>query len=163
VQRTVLCNDVPPPPGDVDNTLPDPAEATTLRERMEGHITPGSACAGCHQQMDPVGFAFEYFDAAGVRRELDNGFPIDASGSVEGLGEFDDAADLALLVRDDPRLAPCLVRNLYRHAIGRLEDEGTADAITYLSDGFVAEHHDLRSLIVQLVENPAFRQVGEPQ
>ncbi|MBC8072671.1 MAG: DUF1588 domain-containing protein [Deltaproteobacteria bacterium] len=163
VQRTVLCNDVPPPPGDVDNTLPDPEEATTLRERMEGHITPGSPCAGCHEQMDPVGFAFEHFDSAGVRRELDNGFPIDASGTVEGLGTFEDAADLALLIRDDPRLAPCLVRNLYRHAIGRLEDDGTADALAYLRDGFVAEHHDLRSLIIELVDNPAFRQVGEPQ
>ncbi len=163
IQRVLLCNEVPPPPGDVDTTLPPPTEPTTLRARMEGHIEQGGACIGCHAQTDPVGFAFEFFDASGVRRELDNGFPIDASGTVDGLGEFDDAADLALLVRDDPRLSPCLVRNLYRHATGHAEDDGTADALTWLSDGFVDGGHDLKHLIVDLALNPAFRQVGEPQ
>ncbi|HWB80939.1 MAG TPA: DUF1588 domain-containing protein [Nannocystaceae bacterium] len=163
VQRTLLCNEVPPPPGDVDTTLPEPSEETTLRARMEGHIAQGGICTGCHVQTDPIGFAFEYFDASGVRRELDNGFPIDASGSVDGIGEFSNAAELALLIRDDPRIGPCLVRNLYRHAIGRVEDEGTIDAMVFLSDGFTATNQDMQQLIVDMVDNPAFRQVGEPQ
>lgn len=163
VQRTLLCNDVPPPPGDVDTTLPEPTEPTTLRARMEGHIEQGGPCVGCHAQTDPVGFAFEFFDASGVRRDLDNGFPIDASGEVEDLGTFADAVGLAALVRDDPRLSPCLVRNLYRHAIGRVEDEGTADALAYLSANFEAGSHDLRALMIDLVANPAFQQVTEAQ
>lgn len=163
IQRTLLCNEVPPPPGDVDTTLPDPVEETTLRARMEQHISQGGICTGCHVQTDPLGFAFEYFDASGVRRELDNGFPIDASGSIDGLGEWSNAAELALLLRDDPRVGPCLVRNLYRHAIGRVEDEGTLDAMMFLSDGFAATNQDMQQLMVEMVDNPAFRQVGEPQ
>lgn len=81
VQRNLLCNDVPPPPGDVDTNLPEPPEPTTLRSRLEGHLGAG-ACVVCHSQTDPIGFAFEHFDAAGVWRELDAGFPIDASGDV---------------------------------------------------------------------------------
>jgi hypothetical protein len=163
IQRTLLCNEVPPPPGDVDTTLPDPTEETTLRHRMEQHIQQGGTCMGCHSQMDPPGFAFEYFDASGVWRELDNGFPIDASGSVEGLGDFSGAADLAMLVKNDPRVGPCLVRNLYRHAIGRVEDEGTTDAMIWLGDQFAMSGNDLQQLMVEMVDNPAFRQVGEPQ
>ncbi len=163
IQRNILCNDVPPPPGDVDTTLPEPTEETTLRARMEGHITQGGSCTGCHVQTDPLGFAFESYDASGVWRELDNGFPIDASGTVEGLGSFDGAAELAALIRQDPRVAPCLTRNLYRHAIGRVEDAGVADAMVWLADGFTAENHDLQQLVIELVDNPAFRQVGEPQ
>lgn len=163
IQRNLLCNDVPPPPGDVDTNLPEPVEPTTLRARLEGHLAQGGSCVGCHGQTDPPGFAFEHFDASGMWRELDNGFPIDATGTVDGLGSFDGAAELAQLVHDDPRLAACMVRNLYRHAIGHLEDDGTADALEYLADDFAGADFDFQRLVVEMVDNPAFRQVGEPQ
>lgn len=162
VQRHLLCNDVPPPPGDVDTNLPEPPEPTTLRSRLEGHLSTGS-CAACHTQTDPIGFAFEHYDAAGRWRELDAGYPIDASGTVPDLGMFDGASQVSLLVRDDPRLAPCFVRNLYRHAIGRPEDDGTAAALEYLTNNFTAADFDMQRLIVDLVENPAFLEIAEPE
>lgn len=163
IQRQLLCNDVPPPPPNVDTNLPEPVEQTTLRERLEGHLAQGGACVGCHAQTDPLGFAFEFYDATGVRRELDNGYPIDASGEVDGLGSFVGAAELAVLVRDDPRLAACMVRNLYRHAIGRQEDEGTAELLASLSDRFTAAEFDFPGLIVDLVDNPGFLEITDPQ
>lgn len=163
IQRTLMCNEVPPPPGDANTTLPEPAEPTTLRARMQQHLMAGGACEGCHVQTDPIGFAFEFFDAAGVRRELDNGFPIDASGDLPGIGAFDGADELALLLRDDARFGPCLVRNLYRHAVGHGEDDGTRDALAYLSERFVAADLDFHQIVVDMIDNPAFRQVGEPQ
>lgn len=163
VQRNLLCNDVPPPPGDVDINLPQPDEPTTLRERLEGHLAQGGACVGCHGQTDPIGFAFEHFDASGAWRELDAGFAIDATGMVDGLGTFDGAAELALLVRDDPRLAACMVRNLYRHALGHVENDGTAVLRDVLTDDFAADDFDLRGLVVELVDSDAFLRVGEPK
>jgi hypothetical protein len=162
IQRNILCNDVPPPPGDVDINLPEPPEPTTLRSRLEGHLG-AEMCQGCHGQTDPIGFAFEHYDASGVWRELDAGFPIDASGDVDGLGTFDGAAELSLLVRDDPRLGPCLVRNLYRHAIGRGESEETEPALEYLTTQLVDAEFDLQHLMVELVTNPAFLEVGAAQ
>ena len=51
----------------------------TLRQRMEQH-RKNPACATCHARMDPIGFAFENFDAIGAFRAKDGDFPIDPSG-----------------------------------------------------------------------------------
>jgi len=162
VQKTLLCTEVPPPPADVDTELPEPTESATLRERLEGHMQNPS-CAGCHAQMDPIGFAFEHFDAVGAWRTHEGTAPIDASGSIEGLGEFTSAAELAWLLHDDPRVPACLVRNVYRWAVGHLDDEGQAAAMADLSDRFVAAGHGIDALAVELVASPVFRRVGAPK
>ncbi len=163
VQRSLLCNDVPPPPGDVDTTLPEPTEPTTLRALMEQHMDKGETCAGCHAQMDPIGFAFEYYDSSGRYRELDNGYSVDGSGTMDGLGSWEDASGLALLVRDDARLAPCIVRNVYRNALGQIDGAGQADALAFITEAFVDSDHSFKQLVIELAANPAFRQVGDPQ
>ena len=43
-------------------------------------------CASCHQRMDPIGFAFENYDAIGAWRDRDGGFAIDASGVLPAAG-----------------------------------------------------------------------------
>ena len=43
------------------------AQPATVRERLEQH-RKNPACASCHAQMDPLGFALENFDAIGAWR-----------------------------------------------------------------------------------------------
>ncbi len=162
VQKTLLCTEIPPPPADVDIELPEPTETETLRERLQVHVQ-NAVCNGCHGQMDPLGFAFEHFDAIGAHRMLDGTAPIDSSGSIEGLGEFADAAELAWLLHEDPRVPACLVRNLYRWALGHIDDAGQAEALAALSERFVENGHAFESLAIELVASPAFRRVGEPK
>jgi hypothetical protein len=163
VQRQILCNEVPPPPGDIDTTLPELEEPTTLRSLIEQHMDQGEICSGCHAQTDPVGFAFEHFDATGARRELDNGYAIDASGEVEDLGSWQDATELALRVLDDPRVPACMTRNVYRYSIGAVESADLGDALATVTDGFVAADHDFQQLLVELAASPALRWVGAPK
>ena len=40
----------------------------TNRERMAAHATD-KMCAGCHSLIDPIGFAFEKFDAIGTHHD----------------------------------------------------------------------------------------------
>src|SRR5215469_2066792 len=54
-----------------------------LRERMEEH-RKNAVCAGCHNSMDPLGFALEHFDATGKWRESDQGAEINANISWSG-------------------------------------------------------------------------------
>src|SRR5262249_1857084 len=51
----------------------------SLRQRMEQHRSKAS-CAVCHNKLDPLGFAFENFDAIGRWRTRDGNFDIDPSG-----------------------------------------------------------------------------------
>ena len=71
----------PPPPNVPDLKETNAAEQPlTMRERMAQHRA-NPACASCHAQMDPLGFALENFDFVGRWRTRDESFfPIDASG-----------------------------------------------------------------------------------
>lgn len=85
ILRNVLGVPPPPPPA---NVPPFPendgkSQPKTVRERMEQHRR-NPVCAACHGQMDPLGFAFENFDAVGQWRTMDANTPIDASGTFPG-------------------------------------------------------------------------------
>ena len=89
----------PPPPPD----LPDLEEVhengtkMTVREQLAMHREK-SACAGCHNLMDPIGLAFENYDAIGVWRDSENGQPINASGKLVTGEPLDGAESLRLII-----------------------------------------------------------------
>jgi hypothetical protein len=69
-----------PPPGVETDLAPLEGDApTTLRARLEAHITSPS-CASCHMMFEPMGLAMENFDAVGGWRTEDAGSPIDPTG-----------------------------------------------------------------------------------
>src|SRR5262249_61059030 len=72
----------------------------TLRQQMEQHRT-NPICASCHKRMDPIGFAFENFDAVGVWRDKDGDAPVDASGVLPDGRKFDGPAGLKKILRAD--------------------------------------------------------------
>jgi len=163
VQETLLCFDIQPPPPSVMATAPSPAEGQTLRQWLEETHGVDMTCAGCHGLMDPIGFAFERFDPIGQYRQLDNGQPIDSSGDVAGVGTFGNAAELASLVRNDPRTPNCVVRNLYRSTLGHEEGDDQAEGITVLDTAFADSDYDYKGLMVELTVNPLFRLVDAPK
>ena len=67
VREQFLCQQVPPPPPGVDTNLPPIEESLPRnnRERLASHTT-NKACSSCHALIDPIGFAFEKFDAVGM-------------------------------------------------------------------------------------------------
>jgi len=57
-----------PPPPDIPAIEPDATGATTVRQLVEMHRAD-SACAVCHDKMDPYGLALEAFDPIGGLRD----------------------------------------------------------------------------------------------
>jgi hypothetical protein len=159
LRERVLCLEVPPPPPDVNTDIePDPTQAKTLRERLEVHMT-NPACASCHQFMDPPGFLFEHFDAMGGYRETENGYPIDSTGDFEGT-PLADARDLADLLADEERVGECMVKQLYRHAQGRLDDVGERHALRQITEKFAESGYKFQELLVALVTHESYRFVA---
>ena len=76
VLEQLLNTPPPPPPPELDiPELEDQKQLKgTLRQQMEQHRA-NPVCASCHQRMDPLGFAFENFDAVGAWRDKDGGGP----------------------------------------------------------------------------------------
>lgn len=163
VQEQLLCNDIPPVPPTVNPVLPDVTDPMSLRDRLEQLHTSQNGCGDCHKQMDPLGFAFEHFDPIGAWRAQDNGFPIDASGTVDGVGSFSDARELMALVRDDPRLPRCLVDQVYTEALGFPPTDAQIEALDAVDLSFEQDDHRLQRLMVELAASDVFRRVGEPK
>jgi hypothetical protein len=164
LQEQVLCNEIPPVPPDVNPMLMPPPEGMSLREWLETmHAQSGGSCLGCHAQFDPMGFAFEHYDPIGAYRTLDNGVTIDASGSVGGFGEWNNAEELVLLVRDDVRASGCLVKQVWVSALGFSDTTDQIGALMDLDETFVASEFNMKRLLVELTASDVFRHVEEPK
>jgi hypothetical protein len=160
VRTKLLCGHIPPPPADVDTSIPEPsADAPTLRDRIGAHLeTP--VCASCHRSMDPIGLGLENFDGLGVFRETEAGARIDASGDLDDV-PFVGLRSLAQAVRDHEDFTPCVVEQMVRAAIGRDPVEAEEEAMTWLEADFTAHDRQFQDLLRSFALSPMFRTVGE--
>ncbi len=160
VREVLLCQYIPPPPSDVDTSIPEPsATAATLRERVAVHLED-PFCASCHQLTDPIGLGFEQFDGLGHFRTMEEGAEIDSSGDLDGK-TFGDAWGLAGRLASHERLGPCLVRTALGYASGHSVTDGEEEAVQYLSEGFTYMNHSIQFLFKDLIMSDAFRMAGE--
>ena len=160
VREVLLCQYIPPPPSDVDTSIPEPsADAVTLRERVAVHLED-PFCASCHEVTDPIGLGFEQFDGLGHYRTLEFGAPIDPSGALDGHA-FKDAWGLTGRIASHERLGPCLVRTLLGYASGHSVTDGEEESVDYLAEGFTYMDQNIQFLLMDLVMSDAFRLAGE--
>lgn len=163
IQEMLRCQQLPPPPPNVPPLPNDASTASqTMRQKLEIHrqVEP---CKTCHALMDPMGLAFENFDAMGVLRTTEVGQPIDASGELDGQA-FSGPRELAALLRQDPSVAPCAARNLYRYALGHVEGvQGNEEpAIDQIVKAFAGSQYQFTALMHAIVTSPAFGTVATP-
>lgn len=118
--HNVLGSPTPPPPNDVPKLEESVAAAQTLRERLERHRAD-QACSGCHDKIDPLGFALESFDAIGRYRTSDEtGGAIDDSAQTKDGKKFSGLAGLRSYLQDREREFLFLFsRKLLGYALGR--------------------------------------------
>lgn len=164
----LLCQELPAPPptaGGVPEVDPD----ATTRERFGQH-SDDPACSSCHRFIDPVGFAFEGFDAVGVARTQDAGAPIDTSGRIEGLEalyddssvDFGGIAAMARLLAESESAPRCFSRQWYRYSFGRLDDIEDVCAVDHLQAAFLESGGDIKELLVAITQLPGFTRRRSP-
>lgn len=160
VREILLCQTIPPPPADVDASIPE-ADATspTLRDRLVTHLSDPT-CAGCHQLTDPIGLGFENFDGLGMWRLTENDATIDPSGELDG-ASFADAVALGEVVAAHDQIAPCLADTMYRYATARVVEDGEEALVGWHADGFVESGYRVKALLKDIATSPGFRRVGE--
>jgi len=152
--ESLLCTTPPSVPPGVDTSITvDPT--LTARQQLEMHRA-NATCAGCHALFDPLGIALEHFDPIGRYRETENGIAIDATGSVNG-APFDGAAQLGAALRKEPKVLACLMRNFYRAANGRVEDDKDPAQINSLVQSLAGRNYVWRDLLADFVVSDAFR------
>lgn len=162
VRRRLLCQELPPPPPSAGG-VPDVDPNATTRDRFAQH-TDDPVCAGCHQYIDGLGFAFERFDPIGRYRETEAGAPIDTTGVLRGrerLGASDEHAfaslpELAQLVSESPAANSCFVRQMVRFSRGYRETLQDRCVRLSLEDRFNATGGDIAELMIDIVLSDDF-------
>lgn len=154
-----LCQTPPPPPPDVDTDVDSPTGdeegPMTTRQRFEQHVTDPS-CAGCHNLMDPMGYALEHFDPIGRYRSDEYGIPIDATAQVLGT-TVDGAVELGAWLRENPKTDACMVRNLYRYSNALKDDLSDLEVIEQVAERLGDLDYQWRELLVDFAASEAFR------
>ncbi|MCB1275962.1 DUF1592 domain-containing protein [Prosthecobacter sp.] len=169
-----------PPPPNVPAVEPDVQGATTIRELLNKHRN-NSACAGCHAEIDPPGFALESFDVIGGFREryrsndkgdkaprgsIDPKIPIgfklgpavDASGEMPGARKFAGITDFKTMLAADKHL---LLKNLAQqflvYATGRPVAFSDRAALNDILTKTEKQGGGVRTLIHEIVQSPLFQ------
>jgi hypothetical protein len=157
VLEQLLGTPPPPPPPNVPELEQGEKLTGSLRQRMEQHRANPS-CANCHARMDPLGFAFENFDAIGRFREKDGEFSIDPAGELPTGEKFSGPGELKEILKTRQALfARCITEKLLTYALGRgLEyyDRPTVDRIT---TALGQNGYRFSTLIVETVKSEPFR------
>ncbi len=158
ILENILGTPPAPPPSGVEALKEGGAAGSsgTLRDRMERHRTD-PACASCHRQMDPLGFALENFDAVGAWRTVEDGRPIDATGKLPAGRDFRGAEGLRAVLR--PRrdaFARCLAEKMLTYALGRGLDRSDRRDVDHIVARLKADGYRFSALVLAVVESRPF-------
>lgn len=173
IRRRIVCQDLPAPPADAMNDLPELDPIMTERERMEA-ITeePGTPCIGCHSQMNPIGYTLEGYDGLGRLRTEEQLFdqdgtllaslPLDTVATPRLEREDDsvaqDGVELSRLVAESNLARACFARHYFRFTFGRAEDDEVDGCELEQVRESLAEGKSLRQVFRDIAMSPTFRQ-----
>jgi hypothetical protein len=159
VRETLLCQTISPPPQNIVITPPPVTPGVSTRElfTMHSQVQP---CKGCHALMDPIGFGFENYDGVGRWRTIDQGHPIDATGTLSASdvnGDFDGAVALAKKLAESQEVQDCVATQWFRYAIGRGDTQNDACSLQSLKSKFASSGSDMKQLLAAITQTDAFR------
>jgi hypothetical protein len=161
LSEVVLGEKLPRPPKGVP-VLPEEApQGLTERQLIERHSSDAK-CAGCHQRIDPFGFALEGFDAIGHARSKDAaGLVVDTRTKLPGGTEIEGLNGLRSYLlkerRDDFLRQFC--RKLLGYALGRSVQLSDKPLIETMLTQLKANDGSVSTAIDLIVRSSQFREV----
>jgi mono/diheme cytochrome c family protein len=166
VMESILGKSPPPPPANVPAIEPTPATQpkATLRNKLDAH-KKNESCAACHAKIDPLGLAFDNYDAIGRwRTEEVVGDGIGANPKVDASGElidgrkFVDAAEFRrLLVEDLDKFNAAFIEKLATFALRRVMTVDDRDSLASLAKQSKAADYRLVAVVEALVQSELFQ------
>ncbi len=163
VQRTLLCQEVPPPPANAATQSQSIAQNLTDRDRFALH-TKDPSCSACHATFDPLGNPFEPFDLAGRFRSTDqfgNALRSDGELTLDGKATtFADTAEFAAVLAKSPTVQTCFVQKSLQYALGRALLAEDSAGVEQLRSSFEQGGRNYAAAVTAIAQSPAFRALG---
>ena len=156
----------PPPPPNVDPIEPTPSDQpkATVRMQLEAHATNAN-CASCHRKIDPLGLAFDNYDAVGQWRTKEivptgrgEHPPVNASGTLPDGRAYEGPAEFKrLLAQGTDRFATAFVEQLATFALRRVMTIDDTAAIKAIAQASKKDDYRLRTVIENFVTSDLFQ------
>ncbi|WP_207399193.1 DUF1592 domain-containing protein [Bremerella alba] len=166
VSEAIFAKTPPPPPANVEPLVPVPGSSpkATVRMQLEAH-SKNANCAACHKNIDPLGFAFDNYDAIGrwyayevVHSGQGDNPKVDASGILPSGDRFQNPAEFrALLANDMPRFSEAMFEHLATFALRRTMTVNDTDDLQALVETSQATDYRLKSMIEAFVLSDLFQ------
>ena len=166
VSEAIFGKTPPPPPPNVEPLAPTPSDKpkATVRMQLDAHATHAT-CASCHRKIDPLGFAFDHYDAIGQWRTEElttagNGVNpvVNASGTLPDGREFSGPEEFkTLMVQDVDRFAEAFVEQLATFALRRVMTLDDRVQLKAIATATKPGGHRLGDVIEQLVMSDFFQ------
>ena len=159
--NAVIFNDPPePPPADVpplDESNHAELEKLTIRERLAAHRKRAD-CAGCHNKIDPLGFALENFGPTGVWRDkYENGRDVDVSNMLFNQHKFSDFNEFKkLIVKQKPRFTRGFIAHLLSYALCRELGPADTPALDAMTAQAISGKDNLRAVLKAIALSEPF-------
>jgi hypothetical protein len=155
----------PPPPANVEPIATNPTgPKATLRQKLEAHIHDAN-CAACHAKIDPLGLAFENYDAIGRWRteEVTDGIgenpKVTATGKLPDGREYTNADEFKkLLLNDLDAFNHTFIDKLATYGLRRSMSFSDRDELKTIATASKAKDYRLRDIIEALVCSELFLQ-----
>ena len=129
VSETILGKTPPPPPANVPAIEPSTPQSpkATIRQKLEAHATNAN-CAACHARIDPLGLAWDNYDAIGQWRTLEKVVAgigadplINAAGVMPDGRAFTDSSHFKrLLLEDRDKFLRAFIEHLCTYGLRRV-------------------------------------------
>jgi mono/diheme cytochrome c family protein len=167
VLETLLGAPPPTPPANIP-----PLEETegtsrprTVRDRLQVHRS-NPACASCHTQMDPIGFALENFDAVGQWRNRESGNALDVRGTlVDGTPLTGPLSLRKALLGHSDAFKSNFTQKLLTYALGRGTEYTDMPAVRTIQRDAGARGDRFSAYVLGIVKSVPFqyRRISEPR
>lgn len=165
LSESILGKTPPPPPANVDPIEPNPVDApkATLRMKLEAHIHD-ARCATCHSKIDPLGLAFENYDAIGRWRteEVVEGTgvnpPVNASGKMPDGREYRTPEEFKkLLLSDLETFNQAFLEKLATYGLRRTMSFDDRADLAAIAKASREKDYRLRDIVEALVVSDLFQ------
>ena len=156
LSEAILGKSPPPPPANVPAIEPNPPQnpKATLREKIEAHRNDAN-CAACHAKIDPLGLAWDNYDAIGqwrTREKVPAGVGEDPLINPAGLmpdgRAFRDPTDFKQrLLEDRDKVARAFIEHLCTYALRRVLTVDDQDELKMIEEEAKKNQYRVKDIV----------------
>ncbi len=130
----------------------------TLRQRLEQHRDDPN-CASCHALMDPLGLAYEHFDAVGAWRDKDGDEAVDPRGELVSGEKVNSHEELQAVLVGAKRgdFLRCSAEMMLTYALGRGLEFYDKPAVEGVVERMEGDGLKFSALVLGVVESVPFQ------